>query len=134
MVSILGLQTARPFAEASPSRLVFTYCTRSDVVGPQRVTLTNGGIDPLTIGVVETSDLDRTNFRIGLNACSHNTLSPGGLCAVEINFQADTRPRLSDTYHAELVIPSNTVPGGVERVPLEANRPCAHLIQSIRLR
>lgn len=134
MVSILGLQVARPFAEASPSRLVFPYCTRSDIVGPQRVTLTNGGIDPLTIGVVETSGLDRTNFRIGLNACSHNTLSPGGLCAVEINFQADTRPRLSDTYHAELVIPSNTVPGGVERVPLEANRPCAHPTQLIRLR
>ena len=49
------------------------------------MTLTNTGVDPLTISTVTVAGLDPTEFAAGVN-CVGQTLNPGGTCQIGVTF------------------------------------------------
>jgi Abnormal spindle-like microcephaly-assoc'd, ASPM-SPD-2-Hydin len=106
----LFVQGSFPAGSISPGSLNFGNQTVGTTSAPQAVTLTNTGLETLTLSAVTVSGTDASEF-MQTNTCTA-TLVVGASCKITVTFA----PAASGTRSATLNIPHNGI--GSQTVPL----------------
>src|SRR5262249_10075606 len=79
---------------ATPSSLEFGEQRLDTSSGAQTVTIGNLGDAPMNLGEVEVNGEDASDFELGADTCTANTVEPGEECTVEVSFApSETGPR-----------------------------------------
>jgi uncharacterized repeat protein (TIGR01451 family) len=103
-----------PDIDVTPASINFSYLLVGDTSSPETVTITNSGTANLTIGTVDITGADASQFVIASDNVSGEKLPPGASANVSVTF----KPTLAGAYSANLTIPSDDPDENPVYVPL----------------
>jgi urease beta subunit len=97
----------------APTSLAFGGQPVSTSSAAKRVTVTNSGSAPLTVGSVTIAGTNAGDYRVTANGCSAGPVAPGAACSVDVSFA----PTATGSRSATLTL-SDNAPDSPQSVPL----------------
>jgi hypothetical protein len=111
-VALSGTGTPPPARTVNPTAISFPGQAVESRSQPQRLTLTNNGVDPFTVARVETAGAAGGDFVLD-QGCQNRLLVPGASCAVAVAFQ----PAAAGERNASIVV-TDDAPGTPVAIPV----------------